>query len=233
MLPLKNALNSSIGRKFVMSISGIALLLFIIVHLLGNLPLYLKDGGATFNAYAAGLESFGPLLYVAELGLLAVFFVHIAYSIRVTLANKKARGQAYDAGLKTKGQPSNMNIASRNMIVTGIVLFVFLVIHIWQFRIQKIFYEETMLVDGKEVTNLYQLVVDVFANPINVIFYCGVLLFLGAHLRHGFWSALQSLGAMKPQWSKGIYALGALFALAMVVGFFGIPIYLFITHGGA
>ncbi|WP_158542609.1 succinate dehydrogenase cytochrome b subunit [Lujinxingia litoralis] len=231
MIPLKKALNSSIGRKFVMSISGIALVLFVIVHLLGNLTLYVPDGGEAFNIYASKFAALGPFLYVIELGLLGVIALHITWGVTTTLRNKGARANNYETGVVTKGGPSNLNPASRNMIITGVVLGIFLVVHLWHFRIQKMFTDATMTIDGKAYGDLYGLVATEFQNPLWVAFYVIAMLFLGFHLRHGFWSAFQSLGAMKPQWSKGIYALGLTIAVVLAAGFLGIPVFLYMFGG--
>ncbi len=227
MIPLKKALTSPVGRKFVMSISGIALVLFVIVHLLGNLTLYVPDGGETFNRYAAGFEAMGPFLYVIELGLLAVILIHIGWGITTAIKNRKARPEDYDESTETKGGPSRLSLASKNMIVSGVVLGFFLIVHIWHFRVRKDFVGETTEVDGQEATNLYAMVHEAFADPFWVVFYVGCMVFLAFHLRHGFWSALQSLGAMKPEWSKAIYAIGFFVAVVLAVGFMGIPLYIY------
>ncbi len=227
MIPLKRALSSPVGRKFVMSISGIALVLFVIVHLLGNLTLYIPDGGDAFNRYAAGFEALGPALYVIEMGLLAVIVVHIIWGIGTTLKNKKARPDRYAGGAKSKGGPSHLSLLSKNMIVSGSALLIFLVVHIWHFRVRKVTDAEKTELNGEEVTDLYALVETAFHHPGWVAFYTISMLFLGFHLRHGFWSAFQSLGAMKPEWSKGIYALGLVVAVLLTVGFLGIPIYMY------
>lgn len=222
---LKEALNSPVGRKFVMSISGIALVLFVIVHLLGNLTLYIPDGGETFNQYAAGFEAMGPMLYVIELGLLAVIVLHISYGIITAIKNRKARPEPYDESVESKGGPSNLSLASKNMIVSGVALGFFLIVHVWHFRIRKMFVGEKAEETGH--TDLYAMVHDAFSDPFWVAFYVGAMVFLGFHLRHGFWSAMQSLGAMKPEWSKAIYALGFFVAVVLAVGFLGIPLYIY------
>ena len=229
MLPLKRALSSPIGRKFVMSISGIALVLFVIVHLLGNLTLYIPDGGESFNRYAAGFEALGPMLYVMELGLLAVILLHAFWGISTWLRNRRARPERYAKSIATKGGGSNLNIASRNMAITGSFLFFFLIIHVWHFRVRKETVGEKTTVNGQEATDLYALVVGSFENPAWVFFYTVSMVVLAFHLRHGFWSALQSLGAMKPRWSKQIYAFGLIFAILLALGFLGMPIYLFLA----
>lgn len=215
---LKKALSSPVGRKLVMSISGIALVLFVIVHLLGNLTLYIPDGGRTFNDYAAGFEAMGPFLYVIELGLLAVIVLHIVWGIGTTIRNRNARPDNYSEKVKSKGGPSRLSLASKNMIVSGVVLGFFMIVHIWHFRIQKEFIDDY---------NLYAMVHESFSNPFWVLFYVGSMVFLGFHLRHGLWSALQSLGAMKPEWSKAIYGIGFFVAVVLAVGFLGIPLYIY------
>src|SRR5690606_12387437 len=118
------------GKKFVMSISGFALVGFIIVHLLGNLPLYLnvETAGPMLNQYSAFLASFGFLLVGAEIVLAAAFIIHMAYAIRTTLVNKAARKNKYDKGIVTKGGPSHLTLLSKNMIFSGLVIGVFLVV---------------------------------------------------------------------------------------------------------
>ena len=232
MIPLKRAIRSSIGRKFVMSISGIALVLFVIVHLLGNLTLLIPDGGVAFNTYAYNFESLGPALYVIELGLLAVIVMHIAFGVSVSLNNRRARVRGYAQNIQTKGGPSNLSVASRNMFVTGSLLGAFIVAHILHFRVAKEFQDEKIMVDGTEMTDLYSMVLEAFTNPVIVGIYVVAALMLGFHLRHGFWSAFQSLGTMKPEWSKGIYGLGYVVAFLLALGFVGIPVYLFLMQLG-
>lgn len=232
MIPLKRALSSSIGRKFVMSLSGIGLVVFVIVHLLGNLTLLIPDGGVAFNKYAYNFEALGPALYVIELGLLAVIAIHIVFGVTVSLKNRAARAKGYDANIQTKGGPSRLSAASRNMFITGGFLGAFIVAHLLHFRVAKEFVGEKIMVDGTEMTDLYSMVVDAFANPIIVAIYVAAAVVLGFHLRHGFWSAFQSLGTMKPEWSNAIYSVGYAIAFALAVGFVGIPVYLFAIQLG-
>ncbi len=231
MLALKKALRSSIGKKYVMGITGLALVGFMVTHLAGNLALYFP-GTDAFNAYTAGLHAWGPLLLVAEIGLGLLFLVHAVMAIWIQADKKKARPGDYYAGLKTKGGPSKMSVFSRNMIISGGVLLIFLVIHVWQFRfgpgIESGYF--TML-DGKESRDLYRLVDETFSDPIWVGFYTIVILFFFAHVRHGFWSALQSLGAMRKSWTPVIYGLGLLVALIFLAGFAFIPVYMYLDIG--
>lgn len=233
MIPLKRALTSTIGRKIVMSLSGISLVLFVIVHLAGNLTLLV--GPDAFNTYANNFTALGAALYVIELGLLAVIVFHIAFGIIVSLRNRQSRGTGYQQGIKTKGGPSNLNASSRYMFWSGLALGAFIIGHVIHFRGQKFFYDVTTTIGESDVLvlDMYQMVATAFTNPIIVILYVAGAVLLGVHLRHGFWSAFQSLGAMKPEWSKGIYGLGFLIALLLAVGFVGIPVFLFVLQMGA
>jgi succinate dehydrogenase / fumarate reductase cytochrome b subunit len=231
MVTLKRLFSSTLGRKYLMGATGLALGLFIIIHLLGNLTLFSKNGDS-INIYASKLESLGVALIVLELGLLATFVIHIVTAIQVTLTSKGARAIAYE-NAKSKGGPTKNSISSRNMIITGLVLLVFLVIHIIQFRFgPEIEDGYTTMVNGVMVHDLYRVVVETFVQIKWVVFYCGVMLFLGFHLRHGYWSAFQSLGILNPRWSKPIYAVALILAVIISVAFFFIPIYIYTTQGG-
>ena len=231
MVPLKQLFSSTLGRKYIMGASGFALVLFIIVHLLGNLTLY-SHTGDSFNAYAAKLAGLGVLLLVAEVGLAAVILIHVWAAIQVTLRNKSARPIAY-AVERSKNGPSKSTAGSRNMWITGAVLFLFLCIHIYQFRFGPDVAEGyTSTVNGVMVRDLFRLVVETFVQIKWVIFYVSCMVFLGFHFRHGFWSAFQSLGILNPRWSKPIYALGFILALIFSAAFLFIPIYIYATQSG-
>ncbi len=231
MVPLKRLFTSTLGRKYLMGASGMALVLFLVVHLLGNLTLYAQNGDL-MNAYAAKLQGLGIGLVALEVGLLAVILLHVITAFQVTYSAKAARPIAYEAP-KTKGGPSKNNATSRNMILTGLVLLVFLIVHICQFRFgpgQEDGYTAT--VDGLMVHDIYRVVVEAFVQPVWVAFYVACMGFLGFHLRHGYWSAFQSLGIINPRWSKPIYALGLAIALLLAFGFLFIPVYIYFTQSG-
>ena len=208
--------SSTIGRKLVMGITGLGLVVFVVFHLLENLQLY--AGGARFNGYVAWLHSFGPWLTVAEIGLALLILIHAILAIWVSKSNYAARGPVRYSVWKSKGDPSHASLSSRHMIVTGVVLLAFLVLHIWQFRFGP----------GND---LYRLVADTFHNSLFVGIYVAVMLFLGLHLRHGFWSAFQSLGAMNPRFSRPVYFLGLVIGIVVAAGFLAIPLWFY--FGGA
>lgn len=235
MIPLKQALSSSLGKKYLMAISGLGMVGFLVTHLLGNLQLYFPDQGKAFNLYAQGLADLGPLLWVAEAGLIGIALLHIFVAFGITAGAKKARGSSYEASLKTKGGPSYSSAASKGMIITGLVLLVFIVVHVLHMKF-GVFSTETVnttmqTYDGKQTFDLYGRVKEAFTNPGWVIFYVAVMLFLGAHTRHGFFSAFQSLGALNWRLEKPMDIAAKAIAAFFAIGFLLIPVVFFIRFG--
>ncbi len=230
-MELQKGLSSSLGRKYIMSISGAGLVGFIIMHLLGNLTL-LDPSGHSFNKYVKGLHDYGWLLVAAEIGLVAIFLLHIYMALRLTANYRAARPEAY-AMLKTKGGPSKSSVGSRNMIVTGLLLLAFLIWHIWQFRFGPAESEGYVAdINGVESRDLFRLVQETFTNPLYVGIYVVAMLFLALHLRHGFWSMFQSFGALYPRYSKAIYCTALVFAIVWAIGFIILPVAMYIQAGG-
>lgn len=217
---------SSVGQKFLMALTGLALVGFIVMHLAGNLSLYSSDS-SHFNAYAAALENLGKLKEFAEYGLIFLFGTHIILALCLKKSHIAARPIGYKMQ-KSKGDPSKSTLGSRNMIITGTVLLAFLILHISQFTLgPSIEQGYATQLKGEQVRDLYRLVHETFKNPMFVGIYVAVMIFLGLHLRHGFWSAFQSLGAMNPRLSKPIYGLALLLALLVAAGFLFIPVWIY------
>ena len=225
MPSLLKALKSQVGRKILTGITGIGLIIFIIGHLLGNLTLF--GDTQAFNEYTYALESLGVLLYIIEAGLAIFFLLHAYIGISIWWNRRKARPEGYKK-YQTKGGPSHNSWASRSMIFTGIVLLVFLVIHIDTFK----FGDTAMIVnDGTEMRNLKALVVETFQNPLYAFGYTLVMILLGFHLKHGGWSAFTSLTMKHKRYSAMIYTAGVIFAVLMAVGFLFIPLYIYFGGG--
>jgi len=216
---------SSVGKKLLNGLTGVLLLLFIVAHLAGNLTIFI--GKDALNAYAALTHSLGALLIVIELGLAAVFLLHAVSAITVWRDNRRARGTRY-AMKRSKGGASKQTIASRTMIVTGLVLLVFLIVHLWQFRFGPA-YMTTLPGHEGEVWDLHRIVVETFKQPVWVGVYVAVMVLLGFHLRHGFWSALQSLGALNPKLRPLAFSAGLIFAVVIAVGFLALPIFVYLA----
>lgn len=213
---------STVGKKIIMGISGLLLILFLIVHLGGNLALFVPDGGRTFNLYAHNLHKLGGLVNVARIGLLAFFLFHIISGIQVTMENRRARSSRY-AVTASKGGPSKMSASSRSMIITGIIIAIFVPLHVRMFSLGT--YYDTVI-DGEPMRDLYRLVVEKFKDPIIAFGYVAVMLLLGMHLRHGFWSAFQSLGALNKRRLPLFYSAGLVVALLLAGGFVLLPLYI-------
>ena len=225
MPSLLKALKSQVGRKILTGSTGIGLMIFIIGHLAGNLTLF--GDAQAFNEYTYALESMGVLLYIVEAGLAFFFLLHAYIGISIWWNRRKARPEGYEK-YQTKGGPSHQSWASRSMIFTGIVLLVFLVIHIDTFKFGE---TATVVNDGTQMRNLQALVVETFQNPIYAFGYTFVMILLGFHLKHGFWSAFTSLTMKHKKYSAGIYTVGIIFAILMAVGFLFIPLYIYFGGG--
>lgn len=225
----QNPLWSTVGRKAVTALTGLAFFIFLIGHLAGNLLILVS--AEAYNEYSHKLISLGGLLYVAEAILVIVFVGHAVFAISVTIRNRRARSHRYQVSGK-QGPPSRMNSSSRTMIWTGITLFVFTVLHLITFKYgpdQDQGYVAT--VNGEQVRDLHRLVIEVFQEPVYVIWYVAAMVLLGFHLRHGIWSAFQSLGAYHPRYTPVIYTLGVLFAVVLGFGFLVIPVWIYLGGG--
>lgn len=220
---------SSVGKKIFMGLTGLSLCGFIVIHLIGNLTLLIPDPDP-FNKYSHFLtEELGSVIYVAEAILAAVFLIHFIYALIVTFDNWKARPRGYKV-TKNAGHTSKKSIASTTMIYTGVVVIVFLVWHLLHFKYGEIMITTTA--DGKVVRDLYTLVYQFYGNIINVGLYVLVMIMLGFHLSHGFWSAFQSLGLNGKRFTPVIYGVGSLFAVLMAIGFIFLPVWIFVITGG-
>jgi succinate dehydrogenase / fumarate reductase cytochrome b subunit len=219
---------SSIGKKVLSGITGLALCGFIIAHLAGNFLLLV--GADPFNEYTRFLTTFahGFFLPVAEVGLIVVFLTHAGAGIRVALDKRRAR-PVRNAKTGNAGAPSQKTLASRTMVITGLFLLAFLIVHVWAFRLGPAEAEGYVTtLDGHESRDLYRLVIETFQDARVVASYTFFMLLLGFHLRHGFWSAFQSLGANNPKYMPLITTIGVVFAIVIAAGFLSIPIYIYL-----
>jgi succinate dehydrogenase / fumarate reductase cytochrome b subunit len=226
MQPARFHFWSTVGKKLLTGMTGVGLMVFIVLHLAGNLNLLI--GKDAFNGYTHKLEGLGELLVIGELGLLAVFLLHIASAVGVWRRNRSARA-VRNRVVHSKGPPSRETLASRSMIVTGGVLLVFTALHVFQFRFGPSVHEGYVTrLDNEQVRDLHRLVVETFQQLPFVVTYMAVMLFLGMHLRHGFWSAFQSIGALTPRLRPLAFSAGVVVAALLALGFFILPLYLYL-----
>ncbi|MDR8390709.1 succinate dehydrogenase cytochrome b subunit [Aliifodinibius sp. S!AR15-10] len=219
------ALQSQVGRKILSGITGIGLILFVIVHLAGNLTLF--GSAEAFNKYTYSLESLGWILYVLEAGLALAFILHAGVGIFIWLKRRRAKPVKYN-NFQSKGGPSHINWSSRSVIFTGIILLVFLVIHLENFKFGD---AQTIVVDGQQMRDLKTLVIDTFQSPWYAFGYTFVMMALGFHMADGFWSAVTSLSMKWSRFSDLFYLVSIIFAILMAIGFLFIPLYIYITGG--
>ena len=212
MSSLSRFLSSSVGTKILVALTGLGFAAFLVTHLAANLLVLVDPQG--YNEYSHKLIS-NPLIYIAEAGLVVLFLVHAFKAVFVTLRNRDARGGGY-AVKKRAGHTSRKSFASTTMIVTGIWLLLFIVIHLKTFKFGP-WYD----VDG--MRDLSRLVHEVYREPLHVAFYVLSMVVVGLHLSHGLSSAFQSMGIEHPRYNGFIRGAGLAIAIVMALGFALIP----------
>lgn len=217
MPPSPRPLLSTVSTKSVMALTGLALVGFVLAHLAGNLQVFL--GREKLNAYAQTLKDLGPLLWVLRAGLLAVFVVHVACAVRLTLWNRAARPVPY-----VSARPQVSSAAGRSLLLTGLVVAAFVAYHLLHFTLGATHPEHFALVDAKGRHDVYGMVVEGFRQwPVTVAYLVAqVALFF--HLSHAVSSAFQSLGVTHPRLAFLKGRFGLLLAGAVLAGNASIPL---------
>ena len=212
---------TSVGQKALMALTGLALCGFLVTHLSGNLLLF--AGEEAFNAYAEKLHSMGPLLKMAEVGLLVTFLAHLGLAISTTAMSRRARHKQYAEKESKQGAFALPNGGASNwMLLTGLGIGAFVMLHLvdLRFTLRPDLDYSSATPDGVE--NPYATVHLVLSSPISFVAYGVGLILLGIHLSHGIRSALQSLGVSHPKWDKLIEICSMLFAWVIALGFMGV-----------
>ena len=222
MSRFRRALSSSVGTKLLMGATGLALFVYMVLHLAGNA--LILAGPEVFNAYAHTLIS-NPLILPIELGLLAIFVIHIYKAITMWRANKVARPVGYRKK-EMAGHTSRKSLASSTMIASGLFVLLFVIVHVKQFKFGTWY----QTVGTEEIRDLYRTEIEVFQQPLWVAFYVAGTLLVGLHLRHGFASAFQSLGIDHPVYTRRLTALGLFFAILIGGGLAAIVVWVYLTH---
>lgn len=207
---------STIGKKYIMGITGLIWAGFVLAHMSGNLLIFV--GADAYNSYGHLLTS-GKFIYVAETVLILSFIVHVFCAISLTIQNRQAKGSQYAVQASGKKAPPK---ASTMMAVQGSVVLVFLIIHILTFKFGT--YYETS-VDGVVMRDLHRLVIEVFQSPAYVAGYVVCLILLGFHLSHGVGSIFQSFGLLERGMAPKLKKLSYTYAIVVALGFISQPIY--------
>jgi succinate dehydrogenase / fumarate reductase cytochrome b subunit len=206
---LTRSLKQSIGKKFVMAVTGLFLILFLFEHIIGNY--YLFAGAESFDRYVGALESLGYITPILEIILGLAFIIHIIYGIWLWIGNAKATPIKYEVN----GSKENASFTSRYAVYLGLLILLFLIIHLINFWYHYRFMDY----------NLYNTVTGLFKDPYYLAFYIFTFIVLGMHIHHGFQSAFQTLGWNHPKYFPFIKKFGTFLAVVFAVGFSIIPIY--------
>jgi succinate dehydrogenase / fumarate reductase cytochrome b subunit len=214
-------ITSSIGKKLIMSLTGLFLIVFLLVHLVGNLQLLAGDGGQAFNEYAYFMTN-NPVIKTSSYGLYIFILLHAIQGIFLWRKNKSARGEAGYAVKVNRTAGDVSRISSVNMGALGTVILVFILIHMYQFWLQMKMGNVEMLT--------YTLVRGTFENVGFVVFYVASMGFIAFHLWHGFQSSFQTLGLNHRKYTPLIKAVGKVYSVLVPLGFAIIPLYMFLTN---
>jgi len=217
MASLSKILTSSVGKKFIMGLTGLIWIGFLLGHLSGNLLIF--AGQHAINSYSAFLHSVPELLWLARIGLIVSLGLHIIFAILLTKENKQARPQNY---LIQKPQKSTW--ASRTMGLSGLVVLAYVIYHLLHFTFLVTHPEISHLMDHSGMHDIYNLLVYSFKQPLLVIFYVISLALLCSHLSHGIQSMFHSLGFTNKEYSPMVEKFGMGLALLFFIGYSAIPL---------
>ncbi len=229
MALLKRTFGSSIGKKCVMAITGGLLFIFVILHLLGNLQIFL--GAEQLNAYGAFLQSQIEILWASRLGLLLLVVLHIYVSIKLTIENRRARPVPYQ-----QYEAVAASYASRTMFMSGLIILAFIIYHLLHFTVQYPAVNLTGqnfgdLQDGQSRHDVYRMMIVGFSNPWVSGFYILGMALLALHLSHGLGSMFQSLGWKNKTYGSVLDKAAIVIAWIVFLGYSSIPVAILFGYG--
>ena len=214
---LRRLWRSSLGKKYVMAITGLGLWVFVIIHMLGNLQIFL--GPSKINAYAALLKATPALLWPARAGLLFIATLHVLAASQLVFANRRARPIGYEFK-----KPVASTFADRTMWISGLIIFAFILFHLAHFTFGWVNPQFLRLEDPEGRHDVYQMMVAGFSNPLVSTFYIISMGLLLLHLSHGVSSLFQSLGLRSKKTFGFFDKLAKISALALFIGNSMIPL---------
>lgn len=221
--------DSSLGKKYIMALTGFGLFGFVIAHLIGNLQVFL--GPEAINRYGSFLQSMGELLWVARISLLVMVLLHIWAAIKLSAENRAARPIAYE-----NYNPTSASYASRTMLMSGLIIFFFIIYHLLHFTVQipGINFTNTdfrLLEDAKGRHDVFTMMVLGFRQPIVSGFYIIAMTLLSLHLSHGVSAMFQSLGWKKKSYANALNGFATAISIFIFVGYISIPIAILLGFG--
>lgn len=226
----KQIFTSSIGKKFVMALTGVSLIAFLVVHVGINACIWANDDGAMFNRAAHFMGS-TVVIRILEVGLFAGILLHIVQGILIEMENRSRRSIGYQVPLGNRGS----KWYSRSMGLLGTLILLFLIMHIYHFwtpsrlgGIGNIHELAMTTIDGKEYDNLYGEMLKVFQSPVIVVLYVLACISLAYHLLHGFASAFRTLGLHNQRYYKIIKSTGNIFSVIVPIAFAMMPVSIYL-----
>jgi succinate dehydrogenase / fumarate reductase, cytochrome b subunit len=212
---------SSLGKKYIMAITGAGLFVFVVGHMLGNLQIFL--GPESINRYGSFLQSLGELLWVARIGLIVLVLLHIWSAVTLSAQNRAARPVGYG-----EYKPKGSTYASRTMLMSGLIIAAFIIYHLLHFTVQAPVNgtgrDFTQLHDDKQRHDVYRMMVMGFSVWYVSLFYIIGMVLLSLHLSHGVQAMFQSLGLKNRSWQPFIDGFARFIAIVLLVGYCSIPI---------
>lgn len=209
-------LTNAVGRKVLMAVTGILMVLFVVVHLLGNSSIFVGPDG--INAYAAKLHSLGPVVWVFRAVMLALLLVHVWFGVTLTLENNAANPAKYAVSRKLKA-----TFSSETMIWTGLILLAFIVWHLLQFTV-RVTPDIVKGVDAQGRYDVFTMVLTSFRHTWIALMYVAAMIVLFLHLKHGIQSFFQTLGLSNDRTLPTYGALGTVVSIIFLVGYCSIPV---------
>ena len=216
MNPLTRFISSSIGRKWIVALTGLAMLGFLIGHLVGNLQVFLPP--EHINKYAEFLKSIGELLWIVRIALIVAVVLHIIFTIKLAIENRAARPRKYEKSNRVQAR-----ISTRTMVWSGSYILCFIIVHLLHFTVQTIHPQYRQWADEAGRSDVYRMMIVGFSDPLMSGFYILGMILLCAHLSHGIGSIPQTLGFRARKAAAFLTNGGRLLALALAVGFISIP----------
>ena len=213
---------SSIGKKWIVALTGLVLVAYVLGHLAGNLQIFLPDK-ARINSYGAFLHSLGPMLWAIRIFLLACFIIHIVVTIQLAIENRRARPERYEGTRYRKA-----SWAGRSMVMSGLIVFCFVVFHILHFTTMTVRPDfanlREVMPNGVERHDVYRMVVLGFQQKSAACFYILGMILLCMHLSHGFGSLVQTMGLNSSRLAPWLVNGGRVLAVIICLGYIAIPV---------
>ena len=210
---------STIQKKQIVGITGLAMVGFVLAHLSGNFLIY--KGAEAYNAYAKFLHDLGPLLWVARIGLLAAFVLHMGFTMNLVITNKKARKDRY---YKYQNHRKESSLATQLMPLTGTIILLYIIFHLLDFSLA----EKVGVIEGIDY-GLFGLVVNTLGDPIHAVLYIVAMASVGLHMYHAFQSVFQTFGFMSDSNQAKITVASKVLGVAIAVAYSSIPVYILVS----